>query len=66
MKLGFVCSAFFLVLAETTAAQTPPAQDKLPRGRAAEAVIWAMPAVNADMMLQAALKAGTTGRPNTS
>ena len=59
MRLRFVCSALFLVLAETTAAQTPPAQDKLLQGRAAEAVIWAMPAVNTDMMLQAALKAGT-------
>src|SRR6476660_5153212 len=58
MRLRFVCSALFLVLAETTAAQTPPAQDKLLQGRAAEAVIWAMPAVNTDLMLQAALRAG--------
>ena len=48
MKLRFVCSALFLVCVETTAAQTPPAQtppaqDKLLQGRAAEAVIWAMP-----------------------
>ncbi len=39
-------------------AQTSPAEDRILQGRAAEAVIWAMPAVNTDMMLQAALKVG--------
>lgn len=38
------------------AAQTPG--DRLAQSRAVEAVIWGMPAVNFDLMLQAALKAG--------
>jgi len=39
-------------------AQAPSADDRLLQSRAAEAVIWAMPAVNTDLMLQAALRAG--------
>jgi hypothetical protein len=39
-------------------AQTPSPDDRLVRSRAVEAVIWGMPAVNYDLMLQEALKAG--------
>jgi hypothetical protein len=35
-----------------------PVQDRLVQSRAAEAVIWGMPAVNAELMAQEALKAG--------
>src|SRR3954467_14211233 len=47
-----------LLLMGPVSAQTPATQDHVLTGRAAEAVIWAMPAVNTDMMLQAALKTG--------
>ncbi len=50
MALSFLCSS--------ATAQTQSPEDRLLQGRAAEAVIWAMPAVNTDLMLQAALKAG--------
>ena len=35
---------------------------RIMQGRAVEAVIWGMPAVNTDLMLQAALKSGA--KPN--
>jgi hypothetical protein len=49
----------------TVSAQDASADDanaRLVRARAVEAVIWGMPAVNADLMLQEALKAGA--KPN--
>jgi hypothetical protein len=63
MKFEFVCGALFLILAEATAAQTPPAQEKLLQGRAVEAVIWGMPAVNTDLMRQEMLTK-TAGKMN--
>src|SRR6201996_1655995 len=43
-------------------AQTESSDDRLLRSRAVEAVIWGMPVVNTDLMLQEALKAGA--KPN--
>lgn len=50
-KILFV-SLVLSSLAGVAAAQTPPPQDQLVRSRAVEAVIWGMPAVNYDLMLQ--------------
>lgn len=38
--------------------ETQSVQDRVTIGRAAQAVVWGMPAVNTDLMLQAAIKAG--------
>ncbi|SEA41527.1 DUF1254 domain-containing protein [Paraburkholderia sartisoli] len=38
--------------------ETQSVQDRVAIGRAVQAVVWGMPAVNTDLMLQAALKAG--------
>jgi hypothetical protein len=51
----------FIAAAASALAQTPLPGDpdiQQVRRRAAEAVIWGMPAVNTDLMFQAALKAG--------
>src|SRR5580658_8969860 len=48
VRIAFALSC----LAWPAAAQTPSFDDRLARGRAVEAVIWAMPAVNYDLMLQ--------------
>ena len=52
-------AALALMFAGTSAlAQAPSSEDRLIQSRAVAAVIWGMPAVNYDLMLQAALKAG--------
>lgn len=65
MKHGFVAALTAFLLGAPAAAQAPSAQDlarEQARWRAAEAVIWGAPAVNTDLMLQAALDAGA--KPN--
>lgn len=42
--------------------ETQPAENRVAIARAAQAVIWGMPAVNADLMLQAAIKASAKGK----
>jgi hypothetical protein len=50
---GALIVAFALsCLAGIAAAQTPSPEDRLVQSRAVEAVIWGMPAVNTDLMLQ--------------
>ena len=57
-----VLSAFALAATTMSALAQAPTADNLAsrqvQRRAVEAVIWGMPAVNFDLMLQAALKAG--------
>jgi hypothetical protein len=50
-------------LSGVAVAQTPSPQDRLMRSRAVEAVIWGMPVVNYDLMLQEMLTK-TTGKVN--
>jgi hypothetical protein len=52
MRKTLFVSLVLSSLAGVAAAQTPPPQDQLVRSRAVEAVIWGMPAVNYDLMLQ--------------
>jgi hypothetical protein len=58
-----IAFALFCCLAWPAAAQTPSPDDRLVRSRAVEAVIWGMPAVNYDLMLQEMLTK-TPGRVN--
>src|SRR3712207_97164 len=61
MRRTFLAALTFLVLAAPASAQGFTPQELEQRAvhrRAVEAVIWGMPAVNFDLMLQAALKAG--------
>src|ERR1700735_2982322 len=50
-------------LSATAIAQAAPPDDRLARGRAVEAVIWGMPVVNYDLMLQETLTK-TAGKVN--
>jgi hypothetical protein len=60
--ISVILAAFLSVLAAMPALAQTPSEDDLARRnierRAVEAVIWGMPAVNYDLMLQEALKAG--------
>ncbi|MES1148955.1 MAG: DUF1254 domain-containing protein, partial [Bradyrhizobium guangdongense] len=58
MRKELLITLSLLYASSTAFAQTSSADDSLVRSRAVEAVIWGMPAVNFDLMLQAALKAG--------
>jgi hypothetical protein len=53
-----ICAALFLFV-NSASAQSQSAEDRVLQGRAIETVMWAMPAVNTDLMRQAAQKAGT-------
>jgi len=59
VRIAFALSC----LAWPAAAQTPSPDDRLARGRAVEAVIWGMPVVNYDLMLQEMLTK-TPGKVN--
>jgi len=62
-RMGLVSLAVFV--ASFAQAQTVPPDDlnaRLAKSRAVEAAIWGMPAVNTDLMLQQAMKAGV--KPN--
>lgn len=52
MRTVFVGAFALALLPGFTAAQTSSPEERLVQGRAVEAVIWGMPAVNADLMLQ--------------
>jgi hypothetical protein len=52
MKKAALISFALCCLAWPAAAQTSPPDARLARGRAVEAVIWGMPVVNYDLMLQ--------------
>lgn len=58
MRKELLVTLSLLCPSSTAFAQAPSADDSLVRSRAIQAVIWGMPAVNFDLMLQAALKAG--------
>jgi hypothetical protein len=58
VKRDLLVALALFCLAGAAVAQAPSADDNLTRSRAVEAVIWGMPAVNYDLMLQEALKAG--------
>jgi len=59
----FIVAAFVLVVAAVpTASAQNGAGDALTKSRAIEAMIWGMPIVNTDLMLQEALKVGA--KPN--
>jgi hypothetical protein len=62
MKASMIAFALSC-LAWPAAAQTPSPDDRLARSRAVEAVIWGMPAVNYDLMLQEMLTK-TPGKVN--
>jgi len=61
-KATFFALALFCLFGAAVA-QTPSPQDRLLRSRAVEAVIWGMPVVNYDLMLQEMLTK-TTGKVN--
>lgn len=56
MKIAVIVAYLLAGLPGIAYAQSP--EDRLKQSRAVEVVIWAMPAVNTDLMRQAALKAG--------
>ncbi|MGH6707440.1 MAG: DUF1214 domain-containing protein [Bradyrhizobium sp.] len=56
MKKAVIVACLLAGLPGIAFAQSP--EDRLKQSRAVEAVIWGMPAVNTDLMRQAALKAG--------
>jgi hypothetical protein len=58
VKKGLLVAFALFCLSGAAFAQAPSTDDSRVRSRAVEAVIWGMPAVNFDLMLQAALKAG--------
>jgi hypothetical protein len=58
MKRELLVALALFCLPGSAVAQVRSADDNLARSRAVEAVIWGMPAVNYDLMLQEALKAG--------
>ncbi|CAH1661355.1 DUF1254 domain-containing protein [Chelatococcus asaccharovorans] len=59
MKSKLLVALALFSLSSAAVAQAPSVDDRLVRSRAVEAVIWGMPAVNYDLMLQPALKAGS-------
>jgi hypothetical protein len=63
MKKAVTIAFALSCLAWPAAAQTPSPDDRLARGRAVEAVIWGMPVVNYDLMLQEMLTK-TQGKVN--
>lgn len=58
MKTQLIAALTLSSLSFAAAAQTSAPADRILHSRAVEAVIWGMPAVNYDLMLQQALKAG--------
>jgi hypothetical protein len=52
MRTAFVSVLALALLPVVAAAQTSSPDDRLVHGRAVEAVVWGMPAVNTDLMLQ--------------
>ncbi|BAL76837.1 DUF1254 domain-containing protein [Bradyrhizobium cosmicum] len=58
MRKELLVTLSLLCPSSTAFAQAPSADDSLVLSRAIQAVIWGMPAVNFELMLQAALKAG--------
>jgi hypothetical protein len=55
VKKGLLVAFALFCLSGAAFAQAPSTDDSRVRSRAVEAVIWGMPAVNFDLMLQAAL-----------
>jgi hypothetical protein len=58
MKRELLVALALFCLPGAAVAQAPSADGNLTRSRAVEAVVWGMPAVNYDLMLQPALRSG--------
>ena len=52
MRNKLIAAVALSCLSFAATAQTPSPDDRLKRSRAVEAVIWGMPVVNYDLMLQ--------------
>ena len=63
MRKAFIAALSLCCLAAVAHAQAPSPEDRLVRSRAVEAVIWGMPVVNYDLMLQEMLTK-TSGKVN--
>src|SRR5262245_32867605 len=63
MRKDLAVALALLAMPCVALAQTPSRDDRLIRSRAVEAVIWGMPAVNTDLMLQEMLTK-TPGKVN--
>ncbi|MGY3614513.1 hypothetical protein ACVJGD_000709 [Bradyrhizobium sp. USDA 10063] len=63
MRTAFVGAFALALLPGVTAAQNSSVEDRLVHGRAVEAVVWGMPAVNTDLMLQE-MQTKTGGKVN--